>query len=85
LSPTAFSPQSLEIYATWPTPAQGAVPLINAWNLTKRGSRADVTQDSEIALDADLYLAGGVNWRAGWAFIERYEQAITEFKAHLKP
>jgi len=32
-----------------------------------------------------LYLAGGVNWRAGWAFIERYERAITEFKAHLKP
>ncbi len=74
---------SLRLYAAWPTPAQGAVPLINAWNLTRHGSRAYVNRAGEAALDADLYLVGGVNWRAVWAFIERFEQAITEFEAHL--
>lgn len=74
---------SLRLYATWPTPALGAIPLINAWNLTSRGSRAYVTSDGRIALDADLFLVGGVNWRAVWAFIERFEQAVTAFKAHL--
>ncbi len=74
---------SLRLYTTWPPPAHGTIPLINAWNLTQGGSRAYVTHDGEIALDADIYLAGGVNWRAVWAFIERFAQAIPQFEAHL--
>ncbi len=81
--PVAEGYSSLRLYSTWPTPAQGAIPLINAWNLTKRGSRAYVNRDGEIALDADFYLAGGVNWRAVGAFIARFEQAVTEFRNHL--
>ncbi|QAA76762.1 MAG: hypothetical protein BIP78_0996 [Candidatus Bipolaricaulis sibiricus] len=74
---------SLQFYTTWELPAQGAVPAVNSWNLTHRGSRAYVNRDGEIALDADLYLAGGVNWRAVRAFIARFEQTITEFRRHL--
>ncbi len=81
--PIGDSYASLQLYAAWPTPAQGAIPLINAWNLTRHGSRAYVNRAGEVALDAELYLVGGVNWRAVWAFIERFAQAITEFEAHL--
>ncbi len=83
-SPTGEGYQGLQLSATWPAPQRGAIPLINEWNLTRRGSRAYVNRAGEIALDADLYFVGGVSWRAVWAFIERFEQAITEFGVHLR-
>ncbi len=74
--PMADGYTSLQLYATWPTSDQDAIFLVNAWNLNHRGSRAYVTQDGAIALDAELYLEGGVNWRAVAAFIARFEQTL---------
>ncbi|MBC7220040.1 YbjN domain-containing protein [Candidatus Bipolaricaulota bacterium] len=75
---------SLRLSTSWAVSAQTASPLIYAWNLTRRGTRAYANREGGLSLDADLYLVGGVNWRSVWAFIERFEQAITEFEAHLR-
>ncbi|MBC7169829.1 YbjN domain-containing protein [Candidatus Bipolaricaulota bacterium] len=73
----------LLLYAGWRT--GGAVPceVVNAWNRTKRGSRAFIDEEGDAAVEAELYLRGGVTWETIRQFVERFEGAMISFLGHI--
>jgi len=75
--------QYLQLYAGWLTGGATPCEVVNAWNQAKRGSRAYLDEDGDVALEADLYLRGGVTRDTIAEFLERFERILPIFLDHL--
>lgn len=75
--------QYLQLYAGWLTGGATPCEVVNAWNQAKRGSRAYLDEDGDVALEADLYLRGGVTRDTIVEFLERFERILPIFLDHL--
>jgi len=60
-----------------------SLETINAWNFTKRFSRAYLDQDQDASIEMDLDLANGVDAKMLDAQFDIWRQVIAQFATHI--